>query len=78
MPSLIRFLILLLFLAGLVFGGMVALVALVEPEQREVSVRIPTRDLLGEPGGGGPTAPSALPDLMPDEEETVAQPAGGQ
>jgi len=48
MPTLIRFLIVLIFLAGLVFGGMVALIALVEPEEEEVTVRVPTSDLLGE------------------------------
>ncbi len=47
MPTLIRFLIFVLFLAGLVFGGMIALSAFVDPPQKEVSVRIPTRDLLG-------------------------------
>lgn len=48
MPSLIRFLIVLLFLAGLVFGGMVALTIFVEPVEKDVTVRIPARDLFGE------------------------------
>jgi len=47
MPTLIRFLIFILFLAALVFGGMIALTTLVNPPDKEVSVRIPTRDLLG-------------------------------
>jgi phage shock protein PspC (stress-responsive transcriptional regulator) len=47
MPSLIRFLIVLLFLAGLVFGGMVALTIFVTPPSEEVTKRVPTRDLFG-------------------------------
>lgn len=48
MPTLIRFLIVLLFLGALVFGGMVALVAFVEPHEKEVTVRIPASDLLDD------------------------------
>lgn len=48
MPTLIRFLIVLLFLAGLVFGGMIALTVLVEPPSEEVIVRVPVTDLLGD------------------------------
>lgn len=47
MPTLIRFFAFLLFMAVLVFGGMIALTAFVEPQEKEVSVRIPTRNLLG-------------------------------
>lgn len=48
MPSLIRLVITLLFLGGLAYAGMFALVTFVEPTPREVSQRIPTRELLGE------------------------------
>jgi hypothetical protein len=41
MPSLIRFLIFCAVLAGLVYGSMFALATFVEPNQREMSVRIP-------------------------------------
>lgn len=58
MPTLIRLFITLLFLAGLVFAGMIALVAFVEPEPEQVTIRIPTRDLLDEsapaPGASEP------------------------
>lgn len=47
MPSLIRFLVVLLLLAGMVFGGMVALTIFVDPPSEQVTERIPTRDLLG-------------------------------
>jgi phage shock protein PspC (stress-responsive transcriptional regulator) len=45
MPSLIRFVIVLLFLGGLVAAGMYALTIFVQPQEREVTVRLPARDL---------------------------------
>lgn len=53
MPSLIRLVVALLFLAGLVYGGMLALTILVEPTPDEVRVRVPTATLLGETEEGG-------------------------
>lgn len=47
MPTLVRFFVFLLFVGALAFGSMVALVVFVEPADKQVSVRIPTRDLLG-------------------------------
>jgi hypothetical protein len=41
MPSLIRLLVVLGLIAGIIYGSMVALVVLVEPNQREMTVRIP-------------------------------------
>jgi hypothetical protein len=49
MPTLIRLFIFLLVLAGLAFGGMIALVAMVKPPDELVTIRIPTRDLLQAP-----------------------------
>lgn len=46
MPTLIRLLVILLVLAGLVYGGMIALVAMVKPPDELVTIRIPTRDLV--------------------------------
>jgi hypothetical protein len=40
-PSLIKFLLLAGILAGIVYGGMVALVTFVEPQPREMSQTIP-------------------------------------
>ena len=48
MPSLIRFLIVILFLGGLVLGTMVALPIFVEPQQKEVTLKVPARDLFGD------------------------------
>ncbi len=41
MPSLIRFLIAVGFIAAIVYGAMFALATFVEPEPREMSIRIP-------------------------------------
>ena len=62
MPTLIRLIITLLFLAGLVYAGMFALVVFVEPAPKEVTVRIPARDLLG---GGAPGLPGRAPAQEP-------------
>lgn len=60
MPTLIRLIISLLFLAGLVFAGMVGLIAFVQPEPKEVTIRIPQRDLLagGQAALPGTQAPA--------------------
>lgn len=58
MPTLFRLLISLLFLGGLAYAGMIALVAFVEPTPKEVTIRIPQRDLLG---GGAPALPGTAP-----------------
>lgn len=46
MPTLIRLLVILLVLAGLVYGGMIALVVMVEPPEELVTIRIPARELV--------------------------------
>lgn len=69
MPTLFRLLITLLFLAGLAYAGMFALVTFVEFEPKEISQRIPTRDLLGETGttgGGGTILPQPNVTSTPD------------
>ncbi|MGI9402249.1 MAG: histidine kinase [Rhizobiaceae bacterium] len=45
MPSLIRFIVVCGILAGLVYGGMFALATFVEPNQREMSLRVPASKL---------------------------------
>ncbi|MHB1102686.1 MAG: hypothetical protein ACYC0C_07930 [Devosia sp.] len=49
MPTLIRFVVILLVLVGLAYGGMFALVAVVDPGEKEITIRIPTRDLIAAP-----------------------------
>ncbi|MGF9694782.1 MULTISPECIES: hypothetical protein [unclassified Rhizobium] len=45
MPTLFRFLFILAVIAGIIYGSMVALVFLVEPREREITVRIPSERL---------------------------------
>ena len=45
MPTLIRLIVALLFLAALGYGAMFALTVMVDPGSKEVTVRIPPRDL---------------------------------
>ena len=42
MPSLIRFIVLIGVLIGIAYGAMYALVLYVEPQQREMTERVPT------------------------------------
>jgi hypothetical protein len=46
MPTLIRLFIILLVLAGLVYGAMIALVSMVQPPDELVTIRIPPRELI--------------------------------
>ena len=46
MPTLIRLIVILLVLVGLGYGAMFALVAMVQPRDKDVTIRIPARDLL--------------------------------
>ena len=41
MPSLMRFLFVCAVLAGIVYGSMIALTVFVEPNPREITVRVP-------------------------------------
>jgi hypothetical protein len=45
LPSLIRFLVIIAILAGLVYGGMIALVSFVEPQPREMTQTLPANKL---------------------------------
>lgn len=45
MPSLIRFLVFCGIVAGLIYGGMFALVMYVKPIDREITVRVPVEAL---------------------------------
>jgi hypothetical protein len=42
MPTLFRFLFICAVIAGSIYGTMVALVTLVEPTERQVTIRIPS------------------------------------
>ncbi|WP_029042367.1 hypothetical protein [Cucumibacter marinus] len=48
MPTLIRFLVVLLLLAGIAVGAMIALTVMVTPEQHEIENSIPARELFDQ------------------------------
>jgi hypothetical protein len=45
MPSLLKFLTFIGVLAGIAFGTMFALAEFIEPEQSEITYKIPNRDM---------------------------------
>ena len=49
MPTLFRFLFVCAIIVGLVYGSMAALVAFVEPREREVTIRIPSERVNPKP-----------------------------
>ena len=46
MPTLIRLFVVLVVLAGLGFAGMFALTVLVDPGEKDITIRIPARELV--------------------------------
>lgn len=64
MPTLFRFLFVLAVIAGVIYGSMVALVFLVQPKERDVTVRIPSERM------NPPAAPA------PSQRPVQATPAG--
>ena len=49
MPTLIRLVVILLVLVGLAYGAMFGLVAIVDPGEKDVTVKIPARELVASP-----------------------------
>jgi hypothetical protein len=92
MPTLIRLLVILLVLAGLVYGAMFALVAMVKPADEEITIRIPARDLVPAPNRAPivqreidtsrtadsppPADPAAAPAAEPAAVDPATQEAG--
>jgi hypothetical protein len=85
MPTLIRLLVVLLVLAGIAFGAMFALVATVTPRAKQVTIRIPARDLVPSAANDPlvrreidttrPTTPAPALDAPAVPAETPAAPA---
>jgi len=49
MPTLIRLIVALMFLGGLGFAGLFALTVLVDPGQKQITVKIPAREMVLTP-----------------------------
>jgi hypothetical protein len=57
MPTLIRLFVFLIVIAGLGFAGMIALTVMVDPGEKDITIRIPARELVT------PSAPLDLNNL---------------
>jgi hypothetical protein len=55
MPTLIRLFLVLAFLGGLGFAGMIALTVMVDPGEKDVVIKIPARELMAADGGPNET-----------------------
>jgi hypothetical protein len=85
MPTLIRLFLVLAFLGGLGFAGMIALTVMVDPGEKDVVIKIPARELIAADGGPNETidlndlpapvnvAPRASSEEAAPSEEPVAE-----
>lgn len=87
MPTLIRLVVILLVLVGLAYGAMFGLVAMVDPGEKDVTVRIPARDLVASPERAPVvrreidttrTAPAAQPAAATPAAEPAPAPGTGE
>lgn len=87
MPTLIRLVVILLVLVGLAYGAMFGLVAMVDPGEKVVTVRIPARDLVASPDRApvvrreidtSRTAPAAEPAAPVENSEPAPSPGTGE
>src|SRR3569623_3092321 len=67
MPTLIRLLIVLIVLGGLGLAGMIALTVMVDPGEKDITIKIPARDLV---------APSSALDLNNLPAPVIVAPKG--
>ena len=77
MVSLVRFVIVLAILAGIGYGAMFALVAFVEPNTREMTVRVPSGDIAPRPAPMPRIAPPPAPAASVDPAATGEIPPDG-
>jgi hypothetical protein len=81
MPTLIRLFIVLVILAVLAFAGMVALAVFVDPGEKDITIRIPSRELVppsAAPAAGDPLGLNELPapvGVVPPESSAAASSA---
>lgn len=74
MPTLIRLIVALLFLGGLGFAGLFALTIFVNPGQKQITVKIPQRELVLTPViAVPPAAPVAEAAVLPATDDAGAR-----
>ena len=77
MPTLIRLVIFLLFIAGLGYAGMFALAVMVDPGEKEIVTRIPARDFRPEASTNRPR-PFVESEPAPPTNTQAAAPQNSQ
>jgi len=73
MPTLIRLLVALIFLGCLGFAGLFALTIFVDPGQKEITVKIPQRELVLTPVAPKPQAPVVEAAQLPQTDDSKAK-----
>ena len=73
MPTLIRLLVALIFLGAIGFAGLFALTIYVNPGQKEITVKIPQRDLVLTPVAPKPQAPVVEAAQLPQTDDSKAK-----
>ncbi|MEO1748156.1 MAG: hypothetical protein AAFR27_05955 [Pseudomonadota bacterium] len=73
MPSLIRFIMTLLVLGGLAYAGMFALTVFVEPNPREMTVRVPQDRINPRPVERAPLPVAETPAVNADDATAAEQ-----
>ena len=61
MPTLIRLLVVLIILGGLGLAGMFALTIMVDPGEKDITIKIPARELVANSPSSGPLDVNNLP-----------------
>ena len=73
MPTLIRLIFALVFLGALGFAGLFALTIFVDPGQKQITVKIPQRELVLTPVAPKPEAPVVQAATLPPTNDSQAR-----
>ncbi len=73
MPTLIRLIFALIFLGGLGLAGLFALTIFVDPGQKQITVKMPPRDLVLTPVTPKPQAPVVEAAQLPPTDDSKAK-----
>ena len=73
MPTLIRLIVALLFLGAICFGGLFALTLFVKPVEKQITVKIPQRELALTPVVPAPEPPVAAAAVLPPSDDSGAR-----
>lgn len=74
MPTLIRLIVALLFIGALCYAGLFALTIFVTPTQKQITVKIPQRELVLTPVAPAPApAPVTAAAVLPQTDDSGAK-----